>query len=302
MITKVTRDVLDISTRPIDGGLDINGDGTANFSIDGTIIGANFPAAGDFTTISANNLFVSNFNASSASFNVISSNSTGNIAFADQIRVDSGTAILPSIAPSSHPSTGLFWDTADANETKFSNFGNHTWSIESSGFFVPVGSRDIGTPTSRVANLFVDNLDANTGAGSTITFAPASNVYNASVSSQAISPQSLILAQINNSLLNTTGGYQIFPGRFVIEWGRIQNVGPGSYVITLPLALSTLNITSQIAVHVTPWSTDRPPGGTQDGHGGLALSNTQIRIWHRYDGIVDLSWMVYGFVAGTSVS
>lgn len=48
---KATRDVVDLVTRPITQGIRVEGDGSANFRIDGTGIGLTTPNAAAFTTI-----------------------------------------------------------------------------------------------------------------------------------------------------------------------------------------------------------------------------------------------------------
>lgn len=49
MVTKATRDVIDLQTRPIIGGLLVEGDGTVNFSINGTRIGEVLPDTAIFS-------------------------------------------------------------------------------------------------------------------------------------------------------------------------------------------------------------------------------------------------------------
>ena len=58
MVTKVTRDVWDGRIRPITDGIDIDGDGSANFSIDGVPIGITVPCDGVFVNLTATNLTV----------------------------------------------------------------------------------------------------------------------------------------------------------------------------------------------------------------------------------------------------
>lgn len=48
---RASRDVVDLVTRPITQGIDVNGDGSPSFRIDGTGIGLNVPDAAAFTTI-----------------------------------------------------------------------------------------------------------------------------------------------------------------------------------------------------------------------------------------------------------
>jgi len=65
MTTKATRDVINlgssaISDRPIVDGIAIEGDGTANFKIDGTTIGDVLPANGTFITMLANTVTIGN--------------------------------------------------------------------------------------------------------------------------------------------------------------------------------------------------------------------------------------------------
>lgn len=50
-IQKATRDVVDLVTRPITQGIDIDGDGGGSFTIDGTNIGTVAPASAGFTDI-----------------------------------------------------------------------------------------------------------------------------------------------------------------------------------------------------------------------------------------------------------
>lgn len=58
MVTKATRDVIDVRTRAITDGIDIDGDCGANFSIDGVPIGLTTPCDGAFVNLSATNLTV----------------------------------------------------------------------------------------------------------------------------------------------------------------------------------------------------------------------------------------------------
>jgi len=59
MVTKATRDVVDLNTREVIDGLRVSGDNSANFSINGTVIGATLPADGTFVNIGATNANVS---------------------------------------------------------------------------------------------------------------------------------------------------------------------------------------------------------------------------------------------------
>ena len=58
MVTKATRDVVDLKIRAITDGIDIDGDGGVNFTIDGTQIGVNSPAVADFTIVNIQDLTV----------------------------------------------------------------------------------------------------------------------------------------------------------------------------------------------------------------------------------------------------
>ncbi len=58
MVTKATRDVIDVRVRPITDGIDIDGDCSANFRMDGTVIGATTPCDGTFVNLNATNLTV----------------------------------------------------------------------------------------------------------------------------------------------------------------------------------------------------------------------------------------------------
>jgi len=59
MVTKATRDVIDLQVREIIDGIKITGDNTfANFSIDGTVIGSVNPDDGTFVNATATNLTV----------------------------------------------------------------------------------------------------------------------------------------------------------------------------------------------------------------------------------------------------
>ena len=51
MVTKATRDVVDLKIRAITDGIDIDGNNTTDFSIDGTQIGQSLPGVGTFTTV-----------------------------------------------------------------------------------------------------------------------------------------------------------------------------------------------------------------------------------------------------------
>lgn len=67
MVTKATRDVVDLKVRAINDGIDIDGDNSANFTIDGTQIGQNLPGIADFTTATVTDLIVTGtFDGSSA--------------------------------------------------------------------------------------------------------------------------------------------------------------------------------------------------------------------------------------------
>ena len=58
MVTKATRDVIDVRVRPITDGIDIDGDCSANFRMDGVTIGASVPCDGTFVNLTATNLTV----------------------------------------------------------------------------------------------------------------------------------------------------------------------------------------------------------------------------------------------------
>lgn len=309
MITKVTKDVLDLAIKPIDGGLDINGDGTASFSIDGTVIGANFPAPGDFTnvsatgTITAPNINALAMNAPTGNFDTISHSGSGFVSMSTQLRANPGTAVVPSIVSTGDPNTGIYWDAGNTNELKFANAGGHTWTITATGDFIPNGSKALGSTSARIANIFATNANITNGVTAPTTsatttlaglveLATGGEVFGSSTD-VAVTPSSLRTGYQLNRVLNTGGGYQIMPSGTVIAWGRLQNVNSGSFVVTLPLVLFS---TTSMTVIVNAWSTDRVGGGNQDGHGGLVLSTSQIRIWHSYDGVIDLSWVVLGTV------
>lgn len=57
---KASRDVVDLVTRPITGGIDVDGDNSVNFQIDGTRIGLSIPGAAAFTTITMGGGIISN--------------------------------------------------------------------------------------------------------------------------------------------------------------------------------------------------------------------------------------------------
>jgi hypothetical protein len=57
MVTKATRDVLNLSLRPIVDGIRVIGDCSANFTIDGTVIGSMAPCNGTFVNLSATGSF-----------------------------------------------------------------------------------------------------------------------------------------------------------------------------------------------------------------------------------------------------
>jgi len=59
MVTKATRDVIDLNVREIIDGIRVDGDNSANFSIDGTTIGGLTPGDGTFINLEATNLIVS---------------------------------------------------------------------------------------------------------------------------------------------------------------------------------------------------------------------------------------------------
>lgn len=58
MVTKATRDVIDVRIRPITDGIDIDGDCSANFRMDGVVIGDSVPCDGTFVNLAATNLTV----------------------------------------------------------------------------------------------------------------------------------------------------------------------------------------------------------------------------------------------------
>ncbi len=58
MVTKATRDVIDVRVRPITDGIDIDGDCSANFRMDGVVIGDSVPCDGTFVNLAATNLTV----------------------------------------------------------------------------------------------------------------------------------------------------------------------------------------------------------------------------------------------------
>ncbi len=58
MVTKATRDVIDLNVRSITDGISIEGDCGANFSMNGTPIGGTTPCDGAFVNLSATNLTV----------------------------------------------------------------------------------------------------------------------------------------------------------------------------------------------------------------------------------------------------
>jgi Peptidase_G2, IMC autoproteolytic cleavage domain len=58
MVTKATRDVIDLRVRAIDDGILVNGDCSANFAFNGTTIGLSTPCDGAFVNLSATNLTV----------------------------------------------------------------------------------------------------------------------------------------------------------------------------------------------------------------------------------------------------
>lgn len=59
MVTKATRDVIDVRVRPIVDGIDIDGDCSANFRMDGTVIGDTLPCDGTFVNLTTTNFTVS---------------------------------------------------------------------------------------------------------------------------------------------------------------------------------------------------------------------------------------------------
>lgn len=58
MVTKATRDVLDVIVRPIVDGFDVDGDCGPNFRMDGVTIGDSVPCDGTFVNLTATNLVV----------------------------------------------------------------------------------------------------------------------------------------------------------------------------------------------------------------------------------------------------
>jgi hypothetical protein len=58
MVTKATRDVIDLKVRAITDGILIQGDCSANFQMDGVTIGATTPCDGTFINLIATNLVV----------------------------------------------------------------------------------------------------------------------------------------------------------------------------------------------------------------------------------------------------
>jgi len=58
MVTKATRDVIDLNVREINDGIRVDGDNSVNFSIDGTVIGGILPGDGTFVNLEATNLTI----------------------------------------------------------------------------------------------------------------------------------------------------------------------------------------------------------------------------------------------------
>ena len=58
MVTKATRDVIDVIVRPIVDGFDVDGDCGVNFRMDGVTIGDSVPCDGTFVNLTATNLTV----------------------------------------------------------------------------------------------------------------------------------------------------------------------------------------------------------------------------------------------------
>jgi hypothetical protein len=58
MVTKATRDVLDLNVRAITDGIDVDGDCGPNFEMDGVPIGLSVPCDGTFVNLTATNLVV----------------------------------------------------------------------------------------------------------------------------------------------------------------------------------------------------------------------------------------------------
>jgi hypothetical protein len=58
MVTKATRDVIDLNVREINDGIRVDGDNSVNFSIDGTTIGGLTPGDGTFVNLEATNLII----------------------------------------------------------------------------------------------------------------------------------------------------------------------------------------------------------------------------------------------------
>lgn len=59
MVTKATRDVIDLNVRAVTDGILIEGDCSANFAMNGTTIGGTTPCDGTFVNLEATNLTVS---------------------------------------------------------------------------------------------------------------------------------------------------------------------------------------------------------------------------------------------------
>lgn len=303
MITKVTQNVLDMNVKPLTSGLDVNGDGTSKFSIDGTIIGANFPVAGDFTTVTATKVDSTTITSPVGKFDVIGTIGSNSVSFSNQLRSIHGTAEEPAISATGNTNTGIFWDVNNSS-IKFSNDGNHTWSIEINGDLIPNEIRNIGSNTNRIQTLFASFIDiasgitastptATTEISGLVELSTGEEAYGDS-SSVVLTPSSLKTGFMVNRVLSNDGGYQIMPSGTVMVWGRLKNISQGSYIVTMPL---TLFSTDSATIMVNPWVADKPPGDSDDGHGGLIESSSQIKLWHRYDSAIDLSWVVLGIVS-----
>lgn len=106
MVTKTTRDVMDLQIRPITSGIDVDGDNGPNFTIDGTTIGGNLAGEGTFTNLTAQNITV-----------------TGSIT-------SSGASVDPSLItdrPSETPVVAdsiLFSDASDSGNLKQMTLGD----------------------------------------------------------------------------------------------------------------------------------------------------------------------------------
>lgn len=272
MITKVTRDVLDVSVRPIVDGINIDGNDTTDFTIDGTIIGGSLPSPGIFTTLLATTFNTdtigvnTSISVSGTGSNFVSLTGNGisvvnnNIDFSNssignnplQLQNSSGVDTLLSFVRGLNVSH--FGIDATDSQLKYGggNIGGPfvIWHAgnDGPGSGLNADSLQGARPGTNVGNIPVIGgpTSATTTRAGTIRIANSFDVDSIFINDEAITPEALNQHLNNFSLKGanstnrtiSTAGYQRFPNGFLIQWGMAW---PANTTITLPVAYISAN-------------------------------------------------------------